>query len=196
MLELCDFVVFEEPLHRGDLPCAYRSTQLHSAVDRGKIGSRGVTGAMESKPTKQLLLANAVTYVAFLVVNGVTQSGLIGEDNGSISAKYPTPITPAPWAFSIWGIIFILQVGATKRRRNYYQFPPQNRQRAVDHLPEQKFLKCWSYFIVISSTCQCSPESHHVCLLYNCTIAGPSCNSNSTDVCPQNVTTCLDLAKQ
>lgn len=75
---------------------------------------------MEARPTKHLLLANAVTYVAFLVVNGVTQSGLIGEDNGSISAMYPTPLTPAPWAFSIWGIIFILQgVGVV------YQWLPQ-----------------------------------------------------------------------
>lgn len=77
---------------------------------------------MEAKPTKQLLLANAVTYVAFLVVNGVTQSGLIGEDNGSISAKYSTPLTPAPWAFSIWGVIFILQVGALHRQRRCSQF--------------------------------------------------------------------------
>ena len=32
-----------------------------------------------------------------------------GEDNASVSAAYPTLITPAGWAFSIWGIIFIAQ---------------------------------------------------------------------------------------
>lgn len=75
---------------------------------------------MEAKPTKQLLLANAITYVAFLAVNVATQSGLIGVDNGSISAKFPTPLTPAPWAFSIWAVIFILQaVGVV------YQWLPQ-----------------------------------------------------------------------
>ena len=28
---------------------------------------------------------------------------------GTISARHPTPITPSGWAFSIWGIIFLLQ---------------------------------------------------------------------------------------
>lgn len=63
-----------------------------------------------AKPTKQLLVANAATYVAFIFVNGATQSGLFGDDNGTISARFPTPLTPAAWAFSIWGVIFLLQV--------------------------------------------------------------------------------------
>mmetsp|Transcript_5876 Transcript_5876/g.16770 ORF Transcript_5876/g.16770 Transcript_5876/m.16770 type:complete len:287 (-) Transcript_5876:593-1453(-) len=62
-----------------------------------------------AKPTKQLLVANAATYVAFIFVNGATQSGLFGDDNGTISARFPTPLTPAAWAFSIWGVIFLLQ---------------------------------------------------------------------------------------
>ena len=62
-----------------------------------------------AKPTKQLLVANAATYIAFILVNGATQSGLFGDDNATISARYPTPLTPAGWAFSIWGVIFLLQ---------------------------------------------------------------------------------------
>lgn len=75
---------------------------------------------MEPRPTRQLKLANAITYVVFLAVNGATQSGLIGDDNATISAKYPTRLTPAPWAFSIWGIIFILQGAGV-----VYQWMPQ-----------------------------------------------------------------------
>lgn len=63
-----------------------------------------------AKPTTQLLVANAATYIAFILVNGATQSGLFGDDNATISARYPTPLTPAGWAFSIWGAIFLLQV--------------------------------------------------------------------------------------
>ncbi len=65
-----------------------------------------------TKPTKQLLVANTATYIAFIAVNGATQSGLFGDDNGTISARFPTPLTPAGWAFSIWGAIFLLQVCA------------------------------------------------------------------------------------
>ena len=32
---------------------------------------------------------------------------LNGQDMGAVSAKYPTPITPAGYAFSIWGLIFL-----------------------------------------------------------------------------------------
>ena len=30
-----------------------------------------------------------------------------GQDNGAVSAKYPTLLTPAGYAFSIWGLIFL-----------------------------------------------------------------------------------------
>lgn len=30
-----------------------------------------------------------------------------GKDNSEISARYPTLVTPAGWAFSIWGLIFL-----------------------------------------------------------------------------------------
>lgn len=65
--------------------------------------------APTSLPSWRLRAANAAVYVLLLVVNGLTQTGLFGDDNGTISARFPTPLTPAAWAFSIWGLIFLLQ---------------------------------------------------------------------------------------
>jgi hypothetical protein len=36
-------------------------------------------------------------------------AGWLGPTNADVSQKYPTPLTPASWAFGIWSIIFILQ---------------------------------------------------------------------------------------
>jgi hypothetical protein len=71
-------------------------------------------------PPLKLRLANAGTYVLLIIVNAATQTGLLGDDNATISARFPTLLTPAGWAFSIWGIIFLLQgLGVV------YQFLPQ-----------------------------------------------------------------------
>jgi hypothetical protein len=48
---------------------------------------------------------NVLAYVCnFLVVFLYTKTGL--PDNGTLSNKYQTLVTPAPYAFAIWGIIF------------------------------------------------------------------------------------------
>ena len=53
-----------------------------------------------------------VAYALFILVNVVSQAGMFGlPTNGDISQDYPTPITPAPWTFSIWGVIFLHQGG-------------------------------------------------------------------------------------
>lgn len=50
-------------------------------------------------------LINVLAYVCnFLVVFLYTKTGL--PDNGTLSNKYQTLVTPAPYAFAIWGIIF------------------------------------------------------------------------------------------
>eukprot|EP00539_Tryblionella_compressa_P007072 CAMPEP_0178754494 /NCGR_PEP_ID=MMETSP0744-20121128/12188_1 /TAXON_ID=913974 /ORGANISM="Nitzschia punctata, Strain CCMP561" /LENGTH=281 /DNA_ID=CAMNT_0020408407 /DNA_START=14 /DNA_END=859 /DNA_ORIENTATION=+ len=52
--------------------------------------------------------ANVFGYLAnVLVVFGSTAAGL--PDNGTLSAKYQTLVTPAGFAFAIWGIIFTAQ---------------------------------------------------------------------------------------
>ena len=46
---------------------------------------------------------------AFIVVNVVSSAGWLGATNAEVSAKFAVPLTPAGWAFSIWGAIFLLE---------------------------------------------------------------------------------------
>lgn len=58
-----------------------------------------------------LLITNTVTLVAVIIVNALAGAGSIGEESvGDISQKYDTLITPAGYAFSIWGLIYLLLV--------------------------------------------------------------------------------------
>jgi len=52
-----------------------------------------------------LLLALATPVVAWL-----SQSGAFGPDQGTISDRYPTLLVAAGWAFSIWSLIFVLDI--------------------------------------------------------------------------------------
>ena len=55
-------------------------------------------------------IANLVAYVANAAVTfGVGLTGVLGPTNAQLSAKYQTLVTPAGYAFSIWGVIFIAQ---------------------------------------------------------------------------------------
>nr|MBS0038460.1 hypothetical protein [Saprospiraceae bacterium] len=59
-----------------------------------------------------LLLANSFTFVLVLAMNFIYGSGMWGTATvGEISAQYPTLITPAGYAFSIWGVIYLLLIG-------------------------------------------------------------------------------------
>lgn len=62
-------------------------------------------------PHLRLRVGWALGYVAFLGVNLASSLGWLGATNKEISDKFPTPLTPAGWAFSIWGLIFLLQGG-------------------------------------------------------------------------------------
>jgi len=58
----------------------------------------------------RLTARNWANLVAFIVNLGVTYGslfGIFGATNSSLSKKYQTLVTPAGWAFSIWGLIFI-----------------------------------------------------------------------------------------
>ena len=65
---------------------------------------------MVSVPKLQTLnYVNVAAYLLnFLVVFGYTYTGL--PDNAQLSNKYQTLVTPAPYAFSIWGIIFTAEL--------------------------------------------------------------------------------------
>jgi len=51
--------------------------------------------------------ANLVAYVINLAVTYGSLTGVFGPTNSELSRKYQTLVTPAGWAFSIWGPIFI-----------------------------------------------------------------------------------------
>lgn len=59
-----------------------------------------------------LLLANTLTFLGTLYVNYVYSSGSgSGQSVGEVSDQYSTMITPAGYAFSIWGLIYLLLLG-------------------------------------------------------------------------------------
>lgn len=64
-------------------------------------------------PPWSLRISNLLGYVALICVNVLAQTGYLGPPNSEISRKYDTPLTPAGWAFSIWGAIFCLQGAGT-----------------------------------------------------------------------------------
>jgi benzodiazapine receptor len=55
---------------------------------------------------------NLISFLAMLVVNGLANTTLLGgRRTGEISEMYPTYLTPAGYAFSIWLVIYILLAG-------------------------------------------------------------------------------------
>ena len=58
-----------------------------------------------------LLLANTLTLAGTLFINYYVGSGSYADTTvGEVSAQYPTLITPAGYAFSIWGLIYLLLI--------------------------------------------------------------------------------------
>jgi len=56
-----------------------------------------------------LLTANTISLILVLAMNYIYGSGTLGGKTvGEISNLYPTAITPAGYAFAIWGVIYIL----------------------------------------------------------------------------------------
>ena len=61
---------------------------------------------MQNDRLRQFLVVFSI--VALIVMNYLSNTGLFGgRTNGDISNKYHTLITPAGYAFAIWGIIFL-----------------------------------------------------------------------------------------
>jgi hypothetical protein len=52
---------------------------------------------------------NAAAYVVNCIVTYAVGASDSSHSNAEISAKYQTLVTPAGWAFAIWGVIFIMQ---------------------------------------------------------------------------------------
>lgn len=61
------------------------------------------------KRTNLLVTLNLLFFIAMLVINYLGASGFFnGMSQAEVSAKYTTLITPAGFAFSIWGLIYTL----------------------------------------------------------------------------------------
>lgn len=61
---------------------------------------------------KILAIANGVAFVATIVMNYLSNTGVFnGNDNKIVSDKYFNYFTPAAYAFSIWGIIYLALLG-------------------------------------------------------------------------------------
>ncbi|MCW4000749.1 MAG: tryptophan-rich sensory protein [Candidatus Bathyarchaeota archaeon] len=64
---------------------------------------------MENKTPGWLRWANIAAFIATLIVNGLSNTTLIGgQTTAEVSNRHPTLITPAGYVFSIWGIIYVL----------------------------------------------------------------------------------------
>lgn len=64
-----------------------------------------------SKRTFPLILLNSITLIFTILVNYFGGTGIWGKPSvGDISNLYPTLITPASYAFSIWGMIYLLLI--------------------------------------------------------------------------------------
>lgn len=58
-------------------------------------------------PTRPLLFLAAL---AMPVVAWFSQQGAFGPTNGAVSDRYPTLLVAAGWAFSIWSLVFLLDL--------------------------------------------------------------------------------------
>lgn len=62
-----------------------------------------------------LSVATLVSFVAMVAVNALVSNGVgVNLTNAVISDAHPLYVTPKGWAFSIWGIIYLL-VGTNTR---------------------------------------------------------------------------------
>ncbi|MEZ5008290.1 MAG: hypothetical protein R2728_08250 [Chitinophagales bacterium] len=72
-------------------------------------------------------LINSIALVFMLTMNYLSNTSILSENNiGDISDKYNTLITPAGYAFSIWGIIFLGLIGFVGFQ--WYQYATNNEQ--------------------------------------------------------------------
>jgi len=60
-----------------------------------------------TSPHWKLNVLNLVSFIVNVTVTYLSLTGIFGATNTELSLKYQTLVTPAGWAFSIWGPIFI-----------------------------------------------------------------------------------------
>ena len=71
-----------------------------------------------SLPPITLRVTNVVGYIILIAVNIAASTGLLGPTNAEVSARHPTPLTPAGWALHrimIFVSLFVSKMSSTKR---------------------------------------------------------------------------------
>lgn len=92
-----------------------------------------------------------------LAMNGLANSIPIGgETTGAISAAYPTLITPAGYAFSIWGVIYLGLVAFSveavlPRLRGYGRWPAIRALYLLSGLLNSLWIVLWHHRLLVAS---------------------------------------------
>ena len=85
------------------------------------------TSAVASAQGRAWRWAAAVATAGNIALNYVSQAfPFNGQTNAVVSGKYPTPVTPAGYAFSIWGLIFLSLLAYA-----VWQLLPQQRRNSL-----------------------------------------------------------------
>lgn len=91
-----------------------KKSQTKDALVDSKLETESVD--VEEAATGQILplrtswkknLVTVIMYLFTIVIQYLSTTGAFGATNEALSKKYQTVVTPAAWAFSIWGVIFI-----------------------------------------------------------------------------------------
>lgn len=99
------------------------------------------------KRTNSYGIANLIVLMATIYWNYLSNTGIInGETMGSLSNKYDTLFTPAGYAFSIWGFIYIGLLGNAiylLRNASSPYSKPQALSLMVANLANCLWIYCW-----------------------------------------------------
>ena len=122
------------------------STQFHphGAVLATNNGNTNSSSSSSSSSTLRAVhYANVLAYLANVTVTYIIGiSGLFGlPTNGELSVKYQTLVTPAGYAFSIWGLVFVSQFVWV-----VLQLVPKFRQSAIQGVG-------WWYVVICMAQC-------------------------------------------
>src|SRR5580698_7338724 len=103
---------------------------------------------------KIIAIANGLGLAATIAVSYGSNTGILdGHTMAELSARYPTLVTPAPYAFSIWGLIYLSLIGfvgyfarAAFQRREDPAF--RKREDPAFHGQEDPALRIGGWFLV------------------------------------------------
>jgi len=89
--------------------------------------------------------ANLVAYLVNSIVTYTSLAGIYGATNTEVSRKYQTLVTPAGWAFTIWGPIFIAEGAWTVAQLlKRYRAHPAVEEATPWWLAACAFQVCWT----------------------------------------------------